>query len=688
MFSFLRQLSQSLNKLPGPEVPAGAWEEILARRERGERVILPAVDPPLPVHSSRQRYLMIAASVLLLVIGGLVVLTSAPEAEALKSELRFLPAGPRQGARVDVEYRPDPALAGEETVTLRARYRTPLSDEYNRTPMQVTVGALVRDADGTFRGSFQLPDSVVYAVFAVEDLDGSRVDHNHRRLWELLVREPDGRPQYEALIQKETDLIGRNWELALETVREMTLLYPDRPDGWSRLMSLERQVLGEAAAESLMVEHRARFQTLHREMKGRPHLAAEEALGMRSYAVRAGGAEEKRYWNERFKREFPGHPRVIQERTTDLWNTYSAEPDGVARYFSELDALWGSARQDIPTYDRIILNALADAEQANDSAAFLRWAKRYRSTGGVAPERMQYVASLMDRWPGLRNEKMRWLREALQMLEAMPNSFRTLENSLGQQRQENREDAVRILADLGETLVAAGDTAAGMDTLKVAASRGWSPKVFRTLAAVQLALGDTAAALQNLARVAADPLSHASFADSARLIGGHHFVPTEWQSWVASGGLEMAEQILAGTIRSPLDTELSLEDEEGRVRTLEKLRGRDATVVLFWSRWCGPAVRAVPVIERLNSWLLEHGVPLITVVVEERSDELHEVLKERFVSVPIYYDYKLEVTTALYGFSTPEYYVLDGSGWLAFTGSGLLALERIPQEVTALLTQP
>jgi hypothetical protein len=632
---------------------------------------------------------MIAASVLLPVIGGLVLLTSAPEAEALKSELRFLPAGPQQGARVDVEYRPGPALADEEMVTLRARYRTPLSDEYNPAPMQVTVGALVRDAEGTFRGSFQLPDSVVYAVFAVEGLEGSRVDHNHRRLWELFAREPDGRPEYEALMQKANDLIGRNWELAFETVREMTLRYPDRPDGWAWLMSLERQVLGEAAAESLMVEHRARFQTLHREMKGRPHLAAEEALGMRSYAVRAGGAEEKRYWNERFKREFPGHPRAILEQTTNLWNTYSAEPDGVARYFSELDALWeGSTHQGIPTYDRIILNALADAQQANDSAAFLRWAERYRSAGGVAPGTMQDVARLMDRWPGLRNEKMRWLREALQLLEAVPSTYRTLENSVGQQRRDNREDAVRILADLGETLVAAGDTAAGVDTLKVAALRGWSPEVFRTRAAVQLALGDTITALQNLARVAADPLSHASFADSARLIGGHHFEPTEWQSWVASGGLEMAEQILAHTIRSPLDMELSLEDEGGRVRVLEELRGKDATVVLFWSRGCGPAVRAAPMIERLNGWLRKHGVPLITVVDEERSDELHELLREKFVSVPIYFDYKLEAKNAFDSFSTPEYYVLDGSGWLAFTGTGRSALERIPREVTALLTQP
>jgi hypothetical protein len=529
----------------------------------------------------------------------------------------------------------------------------------------------------------------VYAVFAVEALDGSRVDHNHRGLWELLIREPNGRPRYEALIQKENDLIGRNWELALETVREMTLLYPDWPVGWSRLMSLEREVLGEAAAESLMVEHRARFQTLHREMKDRPHLAAEEALGIKSYAVRAGSAEERRYWNERFRREFPGHPRAILETTNSLRNTLSAEPDGVARYFTELDALWeGSARQGIPTYDRVIWNALVDAQQANDSAAFMRWAKRYRSTGGVAPERMQDVASLMDRWPGLQNEKMRWLREALQMLEAVPDSYRSLENSVGQQRRENREDAVRILADLAESLVAAGDTAAGMDTLKVAALRGWSPKVFRTQAAVQLALGDIATALQNLARVAADPLSHASFADSARLIGGHHFEPTEWQSWVATGRLEMAEQILAGTMRSPLGTELSLENEEGRVRALEELRGRDATVVLFWSRWCGPAVRAVPMIERLNAWLLKQGVPLITVVDEERSDELHGFLREKFFSVPIYYDHKLEAKKTFDSFSTPEYYVLDGSGWLTFAGSGRLALERIPREVTALLTQP
>jgi hypothetical protein len=673
-------------QLPDPEVPDGAWEEIVIRRERGDRVILPAVDPePLSVRPSPQRYLVIAASAVLLLFGGLLLFRPIPEAEAIKSELRFQPSDPQNGVRVEVEYRPSPALAAENRLSLRARHRTPLSGESNDGPVQRTLATLARDSDGIFRGSFQLPDSVVYAAFAVEDVDGNRVDHNGRRLWELLVGSSDGRPSYDALDQKKNDLLGRNWELAFETVREMTSLYPGRPGAWAELTMFQRHVPGEAAAESLMAEHRARFQEFHHELNSRPKLLADPVLGMWGYALNAGDTEGWRYWDERFKREFPDHPWTVYRRENELSRAYSEETDGVARYLAELEPLWEKiSDQNSSVHARIIWNALHHAQQASEPQAFLRWLERYGSYGPVTPEGMWYIATQTDRWPELRDTKLRLLLEALRLLEAVPGSYRALENGVERQREENRDRSLHILAELGVTLVAAGDTTAGLDTLALAASQGWNVQIFRAVAEVQFAIGDTAAALQSMARIASDPFSPSSVVDSARRRGERHFEPATWGRWVGSGSLEMAQRILSRSVARSLRTEVHLQDRQGRVRTLEGLRGRDATVVLFWSRWCGPAVEAIPDIEWVYGWLQQRGVPLVTVVDEVWSADFDQFVTGREISFPIYYDYEGEAKTAFNKFSTPEYYILDRSGRIALAEAGNEAVQRIARDVIAL----
>jgi hypothetical protein len=353
-----------------------------------------------------------------------------------------------------------------------------------------------------------------------------------------------------------------------------------------------------------------------------------------------------------------------------------------------MEPLWEQiADQNSSVHATIIWNALHHAQKASDWEAFLRWLERYRSHGPVTPENLWHIASQAERWPELRATKLRLLREALRLLEAVPDSYRALENGVERQREENREHALPILAELGVTLVAAGDTAAGLDTLALAASRGWNVEVFRTLAEAQFAIGDTAAALRSLARIASDPLSPSSVVDSARRRGGRHIEPGFWDRWVGAAGLEMAQRILSRSEPHSLRTEVRLLDRQGGVRRLDELRGGGATVVLFWSRWCGPAVEAIPDIEWLYGWLRERDVPLVTVVDGRSSADIDEFIRGREIGFPIYYDYEGEARTAFNKFSTPEHYVLDGSGWITFAGSGNEALRTIPREVMALLMQ-
>jgi len=184
----------------------------------------------------------IAASVLVLATAWLLWPTPHLSAGSSEGLLRFSPARPLAGATLQVEYRASALLAGPDRLVLRARFRTPRDDPYNRGMRQTTAGVLTRVDRELYRGSLRLPDSVVYAVFAVEDSGGRHVDSNGSRLWELLVHDTLGRPTFDALTQREHDLMGRNWELGYETARRVAALYPERIESWSNLLFYEKHV--------------------------------------------------------------------------------------------------------------------------------------------------------------------------------------------------------------------------------------------------------------------------------------------------------------------------------------------------------------------------------------------------------------------------------------------------------------
>ena len=123
---------------------------------------------------------------------------SASRHEGTTSDLTFRPDKPRPGAAIEVLYRPSPELAGENRIHLRARLRTPDDESYNQGMGSRTVAILDRREDGAFTGSFQLPEDVVFAAFAVESPDGTRVDGRDGLFWELMVHDEAGRPSFEA----------------------------------------------------------------------------------------------------------------------------------------------------------------------------------------------------------------------------------------------------------------------------------------------------------------------------------------------------------------------------------------------------------------------------------------------------------------------------------------------------------
>ncbi len=177
----------------------------------------------------------------------ILLAASAPAAAQSSGKLTLTPAAHGPGARVEARYQGDARFAGATRLVLRARLRTPGDQEAYLGGIGTETGRvaeLVRGDDGVLRGSFQWPDSVVYALFAVEAPDGSVVDTHGNQGWELMARGAAGQPTAEALNQRGRDLSLRTPLLGLAPARVGARLYRGDPACWGRLGGLAGYALG------------------------------------------------------------------------------------------------------------------------------------------------------------------------------------------------------------------------------------------------------------------------------------------------------------------------------------------------------------------------------------------------------------------------------------------------------------
>jgi len=672
--SWMRDLKTAITRLPVvPESPE-LLRRIHARLAADEHVILPLADPPVPV---RPVWRIAAAIGLLLATGtGLwfVWPTATLTAGDIQGELRFTPATPRVGQMVEVAYRAPTILAGRNRLVLRARYRTPRGEAYQWNTQQTIAAELMRAPNGLFRASLRLPDSVVYAAFAIEDADGRIVDSNARRLWELLVHDRDGRPTFDALKQSENDLMGRNWEQGYETARQVAALYPDRVGSWSDLLFYEKLVLGESHLDSTLAAHKARLKAFHARLAPRASLTSDDLGWMLWYARSLRDSTLEQYWRDRLEREAPASPLAVQERAiaigTRAWN----DKDSV-RALADLDRLWEEVG---PAHGNLVNVGWSMAQRVGDSTGVVRWADHYLV---MNPRDSSWIATVFTRYPALREEGMLRLRRQLQALQTRNDSRRALERTVDEQRAVDAGKARQILVALGDALVASGRTNAGLDTLRLAVQEGWDVPLFRRVAEIEGSTGDTAGALRLLGLVAADPATEGWGRDSLRRLTGASIDSAAWARLVRDGHGEMRRRLLDMAVRRGLPPAVRLEAAGGSTARLDSLSRDRVTFVAFWSRHCGPSLEELPALERLTKRLRQQGVAVVTITDERVSDDLSRFMTDQKLTFPVYADTWREASRGFSQWGTPSYFILDADGVVRFE---YRELNRIPAEVAVL----
>ncbi len=670
---WLRRLSREANALPLPTPPPELRERILESLRRGDRVILPVADPPRPTWPSRRVAAGFSAIVAVAIGASLI---RAPELASEASELRFYPEHPQQGDEIAIEYHGTSMFAGEDSLMLRAVYRTADDGSTWHEDLPVLrVATLTEQGEGVYTATLWLPEDVVYALFAVEDDRGSRVDSRGRALWELLVYDDD-KPDRDALMQKTYDLQRRNWELALETAQQATELYSNHPVPWFTLSSLQQLLYGSAGLpRELLSPHRARFAQLERVLAQNHTLSGADLGGMYGYAVTLGDDVAAARWRERLLREAPEHDLALTVSVSEVRKAASTDPPSTT--LAKLEGLWPTH----PSHHRRPLASYAFdvALESGDPGATARWLDRYAE---FQPSDLDAALTRLALNPTVRELGVSRLRLFLGRLESSDDSERALFHTKEEQRRNDRRRRQVLAGTIGVALFEGSNVSAGLEYLDAAVGDGWNVELFSQAAEIKQKLGETASAFELWAQVAVDPWTSQSAADSLSTVASEAVGPDRWSRMLRSARDMMAGWFVeAASDLSFVPAHAQLAGSDGSLHTIGEIMDGRVSVFAFWSRKSYWAVEDLETLEQVAGLVEELGGRVITVVDEAWSDGLQQFLQTRHLSFPTYYDAGSEAGSAFGVWATPTYFVADGSGRIWFANG---EVGELPNQVAAL----
>lgn len=644
-------LGDSLRAIPTPGPRAELLARIVATLHAGEAVILP---DPLPVAPRRWRWgaLGRVAALLAVLLAASLLIVETPNLTAYRTTLEIVPAGPGGEGRYRVDFDGGLRTHHQGSVLLRAR----LFNGHGRIEHQ-TLATLMPGVRGRFTGEFSLPDTIAYAILAVEDTTSGTIDFDLTAPWEILARDRHGRPLFEALRAKAREEIGRNQLAGLQTARLMTELYPERVESWYTLYSFERALWGAADSERLRVAHHPRLVAFERELGSSQEPDATELAALTFYSLLLGDLARGEYWKEQLIRNAPLHPIAVTLRVQGLEREYSQDPE---RLLAELERLWtglGAKQRDVAAA------ALAAAGATGDRAAAIRWADRY---AGLEPESAAWIASRLVRIPATRRDGIQRLRTELERQDRTDIESRELYESTALQRRRDDLRARALEASLGAALIAAGDKVAGLQLLRTVSETAWDIDVFRTGAEVLLSEGDTLAALELLVPLAVDPATDRETREVIRTMTYRHNGAVQWDVLSRTARERMRQQLLEDATNRPLRRHLQVVDIDGGRHELGSLLNGQVTLVSLWSCACGTNESDNRRFGALVQDLAEVGVRVVVVAIEVSPRELERYLRAGGVDLPVYADNQGAVAWEFRKSGTPQHFLVGPEGSIRF----------------------
>jgi thiol-disulfide isomerase/thioredoxin len=233
----------------------------------------------------------------------------------------------------------------------------------------------------------------------------------------------------------------------------------------------------------------------------------------------------------------------------------------------------------------------------------------------------------------------------------------------------DREDKIgAVLVSLAELLLAQGDTSAALDTLQKTLDGGWDVSRFRRVAGLFWRTRDTTAAAQAYAFVSADPATPRSERDSLAGVFSRSIGADRWDRLASAARDQIRQRVLQDALSRRLSKDVRLSTDSAGTVTLSALTAGRVSVLVFWSRFCGPSRAQLPSYGQLQSQLQAIGAQFIPVAVEQPSRDVREFLRDAHTQFATWYDPHGALRVAVNNIATPTYYVLDQTGRIRFVG--------------------
>jgi thiol-disulfide isomerase/thioredoxin len=586
--------------------------------------------------------------------------------------LTVMPASPRRAETLAFTYRPGPPeLASEQSLAVRARLRTATMDDRGDGTI-VRLALLERGTDGVFRGAAELPDSVVYAAFVVERIDGRAVDARGGRFTNVVVRDDDGLPSYHGLVQRAHDHLGRDYLTVLETGLALTEHSPARPFSWMVRIAAEEWVRGAVGALESRRLIDERYPKLAAAAANQPDSPPEDLEILMYFANAVDDDTAANAFYERLQSRWPASPVATRMRLAALAERLEGRP---GELLDSLETAWAAGDRSAELAEWGVMAG----RRGGDESRHLLWTQRY----GAATNDPFFGVARLARSRAYRAEALPVLRDHVGRL-ALGEHRRAFGRAVPDQQAANAQALARALIALGEVLMEHGSTAAGLDALRAATQAVFSPWPARPFGEALLAEGDSAAALVQFARmthaVGADP----AWADSVRLRLGARFDDAEWDRLVAEARMGQLERAAASLVERAVPASVRVTDDAGAVRSLGELGGGGTTLIMLWSRGCEASQRVLPAVRALASELAGRGVHLVALTLDEPAADDAAFRVERGVTFPVFHDVTGDATAFLRGTGTPQFFLVDPAGTLRAARSDL---ESLPWQVEALQLQ-
>ncbi len=134
--------------------------------------------------------------------------------------------------------------------------------------------------------------------------------------------------------------------------------------------------------------------------------------------------------------------------------------------------------------------------------------------------------------------------------------------------------------------------------------------------------------------------------------------------------------------------QIELELLEGGHLNLASLKGEKIVILDFWATWCGPCVKAMPIIEKVVAKYKAKGVELYAVNLQEGADEIKTFLEEnKLPEVAVALDKDAKTAREYQAAAIPQTVIIGKDGIVQVVKIGLLPNleEALTKDIEALL---